>query len=844
MRFVPNDSGEKGGYDRTPKVYVRWDDPAPKWAWVLGLESWESLPNPLPRVRMRVRTSANPTTWVPVGDWLQPTTNNFLLPLPVAAGQYSAKPEVDLPGVVVFEKPVTIVVNGQAPGYPWDATVLFEEVYGIHRLDAQCLPFTGLPVPKVWPLKPRVIEQYSTLLPKTEQYVRRIQANHSARLTRRWTVIPSKKAPVAGDPGIVCIEGDQKYKYSQATSLGNPATFGREAPVICLRDGERGFGSLGTIYTGVVRRGGKGYYLMDTQGRLVLMTIAGKIITEAGWRVKPGRLKAHGGMRSVFYPYLNNAAHKAFYEDTYEYIGDTSRLVGPEKKWREAWDMLVAMRLPDGTTDKRDGHEFWVTDTLNHRITFVDHWTAHDQAHYQKAHFPPLGYVPPEGPTGQSTFFDFVRTANGLPDEFLNGPWGIDELDSKIYWSNFDGHSLSRANMDGSGKEVVLNSSIKPTWADLQTQGNERLGSAQSVANVNRIRSLYLKDGPIGVASCVCPQAIRFTSEKKLIFVERYTYALRELDLVAGMVRTLALLPNLMFGGTSSATTDFAMAIDVEGTCGPKDDIYLAGWHEADHQYSKDGVYRGRWAWTSGAHGNNGPLNTANSPSYAWAPVIGDGKKLQIGNAAGWQCVEITKRQPQDMTVDTVKWERGAQAYRSSTMALLHGPEGQGELGLPTIDDFGSWDATTLDAYATQHQVPAADLEAFRYYVEVETKDIDYSQAPPVPIDCVKELDRIEPKPGPEGEWTACVNGKQTRVMVRYFNVVTPPANGGAACGPLEEEFTEEQDCLSCEEQLAAAQALIVELRAQIATLQAQIAEAVEDLSQEDHRTRAAGFQP
>jgi len=62
---------------------------------------------------------------------------------------------------------------------------------------------------------------------------------------------------------------------------------------------------------------------------------------------------------------------------------------------------------------------------------------------------------------------------------------------------------------------------------------------------------------------------------------------------------------------------------------------------------------------------------------------------------------------------------------------------------------------------------------------------------PPTPVDCVVSAWA----PASTGEWSACVNGQQSRVDTWARTIVTPPANGGAACPALTETRTVTAPC-------------------------------------------------
>ena len=63
---------------------------------------------------------------------------------------------------------------------------------------------------------------------------------------------------------------------------------------------------------------------------------------------------------------------------------------------------------------------------------------------------------------------------------------------------------------------------------------------------------------------------------------------------------------------------------------------------------------------------------------------------------------------------------------------------------------------------------------------------------PPAPVDCV-----LSEWGGwvPSADWSACVAGQQTQPQIQTRTIVTPPANGGAACGPLSASRSVSQAC-------------------------------------------------
>lgn len=70
--------------------------------------------------------------------------------------------------------------------------------------------------------------------------------------------------------------------------------------------------------------------------------------------------------------------------------------------------------------------------------------------------------------------------------------------------------------------------------------------------------------------------------------------------------------------------------------------------------------------------------------------------------------------------------------------------------------------------------------------------DAHLAPPPPGPVDCVLSAWRLDSA----GAWGACQsNGTQTRNETWVRDVVTPPSNGGAACGPTSEQRVGTQAC-------------------------------------------------
>jgi len=90
----------------------------------------------------------------------------------------------------------------------------------------------------------------------------------------------------------------------------------------------------------------------------------------------------------------------------------------------------------------------------------------------------------------------------------------------------------------------------------------------------------------------------------------------------------------------------------------------------------------------------------------------------------------------------------------------------------------------TIDTFPTGNGVPCGPLTESRVV----------TQACLSPVDCVLSAFGAWI---PDSAWGPCVNNSQSRTETRTRTIVTQPANGGAACGPLSEQRTVNQACLS-----------------------------------------------
>lgn len=686
---------------------------------------------------------------VPQGPWVsQLPPQRYVLTYNAPNGNCLPSIEFDSPfGVDVLAKQWT--VNSSGAPLPdqdnWLSTYRFQERYGDLNVRHFKIPYSAR-VPITYPLKLRAHAPNQALTTDKKQWwVRRVGFHMQHEFTPIWA---------RGLDGTKVVLNAQKYYYNDAVYL-NREDDPFEYPSIPLIDGPRSLAMIGHAYSGMKLRGGtRGEYILETSGRLFRRYGDGRIKTLIGPKIKDGELPYHPGMLSQHYPIpsgMTKAQIRAIYDSAWTYEGDLT-LAG-DLKLREPWKVLMAERI-DGAIDIRNGHEGWISDTLNDRIVWFSHWTAHSGAGYGMPHFPPSGYTAPAQPTGQVT----VVTAHQFP--VGSHPWGmaIDTAEERIYVGLFGSQEVWSFRMDFTDPRLFFRGIAQPTY--------QQLGASYRLDDINRDQALanqanYVRDGGPGVGSLIRPQDIEFNHDcSELVIAERYTYAIRKINKATRQARTLYMMPNVGGGGTSSATQDIQMVVDAEGLAGPIDDIYFFAWRSGSARHlSINGADYGNHLFQSGAQMGNGPLNLCFSPDYGWLQLLEEGGMQLHGNAAGFQELHVSRRLPSDPDPDWSKWMAGSWLFKT-TLGLSHGFAGHARLGFLTMDELGALSDSALLSYWEQHKEIAASTgdwalagarcsgkeltarnkmvtlgvttyEAFLYFVRWETRDVDY----PVPED-------------------------------------------------------------------------------------------------------------
>jgi len=708
--FVPTrpSSGELSEYNRADVAF--WFTTRP-FTWEWGLSG--TTPGALGWPRVRLVVDGTPAT-----EWVQFTEPKYRFTLDIPDGHHWIGAEVEDPNGIaweVIEKSFVVNTTG-APlpaQAPWTMRSRFDLTYNLLSPGHAQLSYPGTPpVAHGVPLKPRVVEPFATRLPLKDLWTRRLSHHDDTNMRRIFSRLPT---------GDVCLEQDQKYFYYDAVSPSLAAAI-RLPPRVTLMDGGRGLSTLGYVYKIILDPGGKGMYMSDTIGRICFMSWSGSVTTICGWRNPPKTLKVHSSLRE---------SHPDLYATGMEMVGDWSRVPDPHRL-AEPWG--IAVKADPGTPTPHLG---WVCDTLSNRILFFDHWTAHSAANYLRTGLGPVGYVPPDAPTGQTTMAVWLdRSSPGIIPEMLDEPWDITEDPSGeyLYWTNFKSGTICRAHIDGTDPEVLYRPAHNPTDAELQIP--QRLSNSlwNWPSPSIPIRTLTA-DGTFGVSNHFRPQAIAFVPGEPdtLLVAHRYEYNLVTYDFQTKTSTTFAVIPKVDQWGVS----DIAMALS-DGTFGPRGDIFIDMW-KVKRRFAADGTDLGVWFGTPMSNPDGivtGPAAVSSMPGYSWGIAVGQGRLVSVGSAGGSQFLEVTKRQPTDPTPDIPRITRGHRAHTHGSdppIALLAGGYGQNTLGYPSIDQWGAWDDATLRAFGLAHGIPEASVDDWMVWVRWMCVDNDYAPPPPPP---------------------------------------------------------------------------------------------------------------
>jgi len=508
-----------------------------------------------------------------------------------------------------------------------------------------------------------IASPYSTLLPHSQFWMTGL-GTVSRGLTRRFGVVES-----ATHPGIPRVAVTAKEQYAYFDGVQNLATARGAKDYVPLVDGPLGSGQLGHGWSGWVARHedaakSGGVFITCTNSRLVyahrwsgrLTTVAGRRLrTAEDFTLSPATSRVDGLLSSAFTSGAVREGQMEWHADWQDAVHDFS----------EPWGAVPLGPYPTPAGDIH--HELHgVIDTLNDRIAYVDHRPCH------------------EAPGRKPTVRTFTRFPAG------SQPWdgvrihGTDD----IWIPEFMGHALVHVDArTGAIVERVETAGPKPTLADI---GVAARGEMKPTIPRATLVSRYVKDGPVGTASFIFPQALRHDSHGNLFFACRYTHTIHKLDLTTRVISLVATLRDW----TTQDARDIALDINWDGTCGPLDCMRITQWGQ-----NTDGIYSATGGWLGTIFPRldmyrhlvtEGPLDWLVTCNYPTMVASGMGRVYLVGTGSNQLWMQ-TRRLATDPTLDAGRYGRGIAAWKAGhggpSFALSNGEEGQGNLGLPTWDD-------------------------------------------------------------------------------------------------------------------------------------------------------------
>jgi len=549
--------------------------------------------------------------------------------------------------------------------------------------------------PRPDPLIPRAGTPYATRLPTSSLWVERMAMAVPKDSLARFTDTPG---------GYVCVKPRQVYAWFDKAGSIVPG----------FKDGSRNVGNIGYVWQAVVDRRDNSFVGCNVGGRILRVDLSGHVTTVLGRRLKADRLMPyHDTVDSDWW-----AKYSAWHEAHYEQVG--MWLDGPAGL-NKPWSVIQCPRW---------GDDWYGGDTLNHRVFYAIEdpadrtrpWTART---YAGSRTKEAGHR--DGPRHLALF---------------NQPWGVvmktvhpeyrDGLSCDLYVTDRENNSLRKINAqdgaEGEGPvETVVKSIVNPTNAELGVRADDDVSSTQEAgpAALAALRAKYLKDGPFGVCSYVRPEAIDWADEDKtaLITVERYTFAIRKTDLMAGTVKTLATVK------ADANTRNPGLAVDVHGVVGPKGDIFVAFWgQQQNYRFSATGEYKGAFfpeglAWQD-RQLTNGPLDKLMAVPYLSAVAIGNDGSIW-GNCTGAEALfRVTKRQPSDIVPNMPLYLRGHGLWHFGSRPAIYSLRGaacQDQLGGPVAAELAvlsdvEFSALAANGFGTGTDM-GADVPALREYL-------------------------------------------------------------------------------------------------------------------------------
>jgi hypothetical protein len=527
--------------------------------------------------------------------------------------------------------------------------------------------------PRPDPLVPRVGTPYSTRLPPTALWVERMATSVTKGAVSRFYDTPE---------GHITVSPRQLYHWYDKPGSIVPG----------FRDGPRNVGQMGFVWAGECDRRDGSFWGCNVGRQMKRLGLDGQITTIAGLRLKADRLMPYNLEGSPTWPWAWHEAH-------FELVGDWR--VSPAG-FSKPWDLIQSPTHPP---------DWYAANTMRHRVDRIETGPGYDPARitlYCGAGI--AGFL--DGPSEVARF---------------NQPWGMAMVtvdpDAEeghtcdLYINDRENNALRVRRASGQ-VETVIKSTVNPTNAMLQVFNDDDVAGGGSASWATQLRTLYLKDGPFGACSYLRPEALRWANAERtvLISVERYTFAVRRIDLVARAVTTLALLP------VDANTRNPGLAVDTAGVVGPVGDILVTTWgQQQNYRLDASGVRRGA-IFPEGATRLylNGPLDQLVATNYAAGIAIGPDGAIWCNCVGSEQTFRITQRLPSDPRPNPSDYSRGDQLWRYGSrpnMRLLHGEGAQDQMGGPVAKELAALSDADLAAALAPLVVSPADLGKVRHYL-------------------------------------------------------------------------------------------------------------------------------
>ncbi len=568
----------------------------------------------------------------------------------------------------------------------WSAPCKFDYAYRELSSDrAVSVTYPGfVPTPNCKLIPARITEPWTDL--STKLWVTRMGISIPGGLGRAFTIRNNH----------VGCANYQQYHY-----------FDSRYDRVSLRDGLRGTSTLGHCVAGRVAPNGSLYWL-STNPRLGWTSLSGKTLTVAFRHLKSGINGSALNPTPALQPYIGDSVARNERLETF--VNWRTPVSSPTLF--EPWDLAFwsgGQVLP--------GHPLvLITDTQPmttygsktgiSRVVAVDHTPVHTGGL-------PHAWEIWRHPTPGAEIWGIDRNP-------LTGRYHVSGCMSHDEWALEISVTGEPGNLDVQLKsaERVWISAKQPLLKDIGLY--ERF--MQYAGNPATLRSSWNVDGPLGTASAIFPQALRFMSDGSRLIASRYTFSIHR-RYPDNHTEVFAAHPNPIGG------RDWVLDVNTDGSTGPKDLVRGNVWYSAsDAQWTEDGIYRGRALPEARTSADmlviEGPSEYFRGVPYPWMMASGNGAVwfAATGSNGFWR---MTKRQQTDPILNAVLYAKGRNLYKnaSPSFTLSHGNEFQNLLGTSVPDELAEMSDSDLGTFwraglgtGIPRVFSDADIAALIYY--------------------------------------------------------------------------------------------------------------------------------